>query len=146
LNKRSAGGVAGALACSVLVGVSFLFIKTFLFTLNTTALSDSFYFYVFLGSLVGVAGSLFAAFAKASNLKVDGHEPNIKVSSEKIGSSGALGSVIKLGPGTRLMNNGLDMKLENETLCWPILDGSMAPEEPKIESNKERRFFETVYA
>lgn len=143
--KACVVGVAGAVVCSVLAGVSLSSIQTFLFQLDVDSLVIKPFFYAFLFSFVGFAGSIGLIVKKPSYAKSNSNlsKSTSTVSPENVGSSGASGFVTLMA-GTKLQNgSGTTIELGEPCLMWPKY--AEVSEEPKTaKKTTSRRFFERV--
>jgi hypothetical protein len=146
-------GIVGALVCSVLGGLSFWSIQSFLLKLDMATLQSPF-FYLFVGSFVGVGGSV-GLIAKKPSVSSNVSKPKPDKSSEKsekkedesVVSSGASGAVITLLPGTILQNeSGTTTTLEEPWILWPKIASEVPveTEKKKVEKKVTPRFFERV--
>jgi hypothetical protein len=144
-------GAVGCVVCSLIVGASFLSIQLVLFSLNLAVLAVSPFFYLFVGSIVGLAGSfrfvykkLFVGNSEVSSLESSSPiKPQVSSEKEKVGFSGV---PLTLLPGTKIQNGaGSITEFKEPIICWPVMDKSVdAPEEPKSIKKTVRRFFERV--
>ena len=145
-------GIVGALACSVLAGVSFWSIQAFLLKLDVANAMHTPFFYLFVGSFVGVGGSVKLMVKKPSvpasnfdNLPKPEKPDMSSVKKESVVSSGA-SSVVTVLAGTKLQNgSGTTIELAEDCIMWAKFAEGAPEEAPKKQVvTKKKRFFERV--
>ena len=140
-------GIVGALACSVLAGVSFWSIQAFLLKLDVANAMHTPFFYLFVGSFVGVGGSVKLMVKKpsvpASNFDNLPKPEKPDMSSVKKES---VDSVVTVLAGTKLQNgSGTTIELAEDCIMWAKFAEDAPEEAPKKQVVvKKKRFFERV--